>query len=227
MKALAAPFRSKPRFSIHQGGPSEIAAGSRIWTVCLRSVLVGGAMLLGLVGCRHPGPTIPMDGYWAALEATAPGNAELMERGTETEAEAIDAFIALWSVFEADRLRGGVTALYAEDAYFRDTFGEFHSAQDLEAYLVRSAEPVKYCTFDIQDWVATDTGDYYFRWIMELKLKRYAHRPPNVSKGMSHVRFNPEGRIIFHVDYWDAGNLYEQFPIIGGSIRWVKRRLAD
>ncbi len=189
--------------------------------------LVCGTLLSGVLGCRHPGPTIPMDGYWEALAATDSENVALMKPGSAVEAEAIAAFKDLWSVFEEDRLRGGVTDLYTANAYFRDTFGEFHSARDLEDYLVRSAEPVAYCTFDIQDWVATADGDYYFRWIMELKLKRYEQRPPNISKGMSHVRFNPEGKIIFHVDYWDAGNLYEQFPIIGGSIRRVKRRLAD
>lgn len=189
-----------------------------------------GWVIIGLVtaiaGCRHPGPTLSLSGYKDALAATGPAQVDLMPPGTERETEAIAAFKDLWSEFTAARLRGNVTAVYAENAYFRDTFVELHTAQGLEDYLVRSAEATRYCTFDIKH-VATENGNYYFRWIMELQLERYAHRPPNISKGMSHVRFNPEGQIIFHVDYWDAGNLYEQFPVTGPSIRWVKRRLAE
>ncbi len=189
---------------------------------------VGGVMI-GLVamlwGCTHPGPTLPLSGYKDALAATDSAEVDLMEAGTATEAQAIAAFKNLWSDFTAERLRGNVVTVYADDAYFRDTFVELHTAQDLENYLVRSAEATRYCTFAIEH-VATANGDYYFRWTMELQLERYARRPPDSSKGMSHIRFDPDGRVIFHVDYWDAGTLYEQFPLIGPSIRWVKRRLA-
>lgn len=76
-------------------------------------------------------------------------------------------------------------------------------------------------TFDVQD-VAVHEGNYYLRWITRFSLKRkkdeVIHFP-----GMSHVRFNKEGRIIFHQDFWDAGVIYERLPIIGFFIRKLKR----
>jgi hypothetical protein len=33
------------------------------------------------------------------------------------------------------------------------------------------------------------------------------------------------GRITLHRDYWDAAEeLYEKLPLIGGLMRWLKRR---
>jgi hypothetical protein len=43
---------------------------------------------------------------------------------------------------------------------------------------------------------------------------------------MSHVRFNKEGQVIMHQDYWDSGlNIYGQIPIVGGLIETIRRRL--
>ncbi len=175
-------------------------------------------------GCATAEEGDGMQTYFEALEATAPGKAELIEEGSEIEARAIAQFKELFELFEADRLRGGITALYAENAYFRDTFTELNNAQDIEEYFVRSAKAVDECRFDIQD-VAISNGEYYFRWIMSLRLERYKDQPADKSVGMTHIRFNKDGKIIFHQDYWDAANLYEKFPVMGGIIRWAKRRI--
>ena len=145
-------------------------------------------------------------------------------RGSETEQQAIQAFIDLFAVFERERLAGGITALYAEDAYFRDAFVEFNNSADIEDYFVRSTEPVEFCTFDIVD-VAENEGHYYFRWIMTLKLNRYPNRPPNVTHGITHLRFNEAGQIVFHQDYWDAAALYKEFPVIGGLLRYIEKQI--
>jgi hypothetical protein len=40
-----------------------------------------------------------------------------------------------------------------------------------------------------------------------------------------HLRFAPDGRIAMHRDYWDAAEeLYEKLPLLGGLMRWLKRR---
>ena len=76
--------------------------------------------------------------------------------------------------------------------------------------------------FDLQD-VAVHDGNYYFRWITQFSPKGkkddVIHLP-----GVSHVRFDKEGRIVFHQDFWDAGVIYERLPVIGFFIRWLKKR---
>ena len=44
--------------------------------------------------------------------------------------------------------------------------------------------------------------------------------------GMSLLRFDSNDKIIDHRDYWDAAEeIYEKFPLIGPSRRWIKRRM--
>ena len=35
-----------------------------------------------------------------------------------------------------------------------------------------------------------------------------------------------DGRVAYHRDYWDAAEeVYEKIPLLGGLLRWIKRRL--
>lgn len=193
-----------------------------------RSVWIGLVVILiavfWLSGRRPAPPPYPPDNYERALAETRKESLLLREAGAEMEQEAIQAFIDLFTVFSAERLRGGVRELYTDDAYFRDPFTELTGAEAIEAYLIKGAEASAECTFDIQD-VAYSDGNYYFRWVMRLRLNRYADQPADVSIGVTHVRFNRDGKIIFHQDYWDAANLYEKLPVLGGLIRWVKNQV--
>ena len=42
------------------------------------------------------------------------------------------------------------------------------------------------------------------------------------------LAFAPDGRIAMHRDYWDAAEeLYEKLPVLGGLMRWIRRRAAS
>ena len=46
-------------------------------------------------------------------------------------------------------------------------------------------------------------------------------------RGVTHLRFDADGRVVLHRDYWDAAEeLYEKLPVVGGLMRLIKRRLA-
>lgn len=162
-----------------------------------------------------------METYYQALQETEPQQGEVLQPGSEEERAAIERFIALYATYTEDNIRGNVRDLYAPDAYYRDSFIELQGIEDIEAYLIEGTHMMHVLTFDVQD-VAVHEGNYYLRWITRFSLKRkkdeVIHFP-----GMSHVRFNKEGRIIFHQDFWDAGVIYERLPIIGFFIRKLKR----
>ena len=45
--------------------------------------------------------------------------------------------------------------------------------------------------------------------------------------GATLLRFDADGRISEHRDYWDAaGELYAKLPLIGPLMRWLKHRLG-
>ena len=56
-----------------------------------------------------------------------------------------------------------------------------------------------------------------------------AHRngKPVHIHGASHLRFDAQGRVAWHRDYWDpAREIYEALPLIGSLLRWLRRQLA-
>ena len=183
-------------------------------------------LLVMVTGCRSPQPVGgTMETYLAAMHRTAPENMALAEPGSEVEARAIEQFLDLFTRFDEDALRGGITALYAEEVFFNDTLVELNTAAEVEAYFLHTLEHVVECRFDLVD-VASNKGEHYFRWVMTFRMERYRNDPPNVSLGMTHVRFNADGQVVFHQDYWDSANLYGQFPVIGPLMRWFHRRVA-
>jgi hypothetical protein len=43
--------------------------------------------------------------------------------------------------------------------------------------------------------------------------------------GATHLVFDADGKVAVHRDYWDAAEeLYEKLPLLGGLMRWLKRR---
>ena len=58
---------------------------------------------------------------------------------------------------------------------------------------------------------------------MKLTIKRDKDNPIE-QIGMSHVRFGPDGKIIFHTDYGDTSVVFERVPILGSIIRWGKEQ---
>lgn len=163
-----------------------------------------------------------MNTYFKVLDETDPANIGMLEPGSDKEKKAIGRFTAFYAVFSADVIKQGVKALYAEDAFFRDVYKTVQGSDAIETYFLKSAETVHKCTFDIQD-IAIHEGNYYFRWMMHLTTKRWKDEPIE-AVGMSHVRFDNEGRVIFHQDYWDSSIIYEKVPVMGSVIRWIKRQ---
>jgi hypothetical protein len=183
------------------------------------------AALLALsvsAGCRSTSSRASghIDRYEAALERTA-GTTHAL--GSAVEPQAIRHFSDFYRVYSTESIRSGVRDLYADDAYFGDPFKSVEGIDAIEEYFLKMAEPVKSCTFDITG-VDRAEGEYYFRWTMDLVVNR-APKDPIRALGMSHVRFSPEGKVVFQQDYWDSSKLFERLPLVGGLTRWIKKRL--
>ncbi len=133
----------------------------------------------------------------------------------------IDYFQALSpaSVAEMD-------SVYTQDAYFRDPFNEVTGIAPIKhifsEMFVRLHDP----RFVITETIAQENGAILI-WDFDFRIRSLK---PNLTRrihGLSHVRFAADGRVNYHRDYWDAaGELYEQFPVIGGVLRWLKKRNA-
>ena len=177
------------------------------------------------VGCSSVSKPDAVAFTRSALAATdAKGIA--LTRGSAAEQAAIARFEAFNSDFSEANITNQTKQVYAADVYFRDPFKEIHGESEFEAYLLRGSSAVSAFSMEWLD-VAESHGDYYFRWIMSVSLKRDGKdAKPNLTTGISHVRFGPDGKVIFHQDYFDAAAfLYEKIPVLGGEIRFIKKRL--
>ena len=193
--------------------------------MCHKYLIAIGLGLILIYGCSYDVSQkgTYMKNYYDALKKTDPQQIALLKAGSDEEKKAVLQFKDFYRVFSSEKIRGDVRALYREDAYFRDGFREVMGIDAIEKYFVSSTEAFLECTFDIQD-VAVHEGNYYFRWVMTLVLKRSKDERVQVV-GMSHVRFDERGKIIFHQDYWDTGIIYEKIPILGPIITWIRQRI--
>ena len=185
-----------------------------------RHVLTAIAGLGMVSGCSttYPRLTQPDEEYRMALQATS------RERPEDPDL-ALQAVIDLFSDFSEQNLRNHVRNVYAEHLYFRDGFKKLKHLCELEPYLVHSTEPLRSCTFSF-DPPVRNPPDYYLRWTMKVNLRR--DKPEQIDEviGLSHLRFNREGKVVFQQDYWDPTDvLYRRIPIANRLIALVRSKL--
>jgi steroid Delta-isomerase len=114
--------------------------------------------------------------------------------------------------------------LYTADAYFKDPFNEVKGVAQIQRIFrhmyVALHDPHFVVTARVVD------GDQCFlTWEFRFRFRRFNPRINQTVRGGSHLKLTSDGLIQFHRDYWDAAEeLYEKLPLVGGLMRWIKRR---
>ena len=117
-----------------------------------------------------------------------------------------------------------ISMIYADDAYFRDPFNEVTGIEKIRHIFadmfVRLHEP----RFTIIETIEETHGALLI-WDFTFRIKNLKPELTRRIHGTSHIRFADDGRVQYHRDYWDAaGELYEQLPVVGVLMRWLKKR---
>ncbi|MCH8526473.1 MAG: nuclear transport factor 2 family protein [Kiritimatiellae bacterium] len=111
---------------------------------------------------------------------------------------------------------------YAESFYFRDAFHVFTDRDTMVAYMQRTAQQSPGVTFEFEA-PGRNGIDFYLPWVMVLPARDGGD--PQRSVGVSRLRFNEDGQVIFHQDYWDSADvLVRRVPVANGLIELVRRR---
>jgi hypothetical protein len=113
---------------------------------------------------------------------------------------------------------------YVEQAFFKDPFNEVHSLAEIKQIFSHM-----YVTLHEPRFVVTARvleGDQCFlTWDFRFRMKAYQSMKTQTIRGCSHLKLAPDGKILYHRDYWDAAEeLYEKLPVLGGLMRWLKKR---
>lgn len=146
--------------------------------------------------------------------------------GSVEEHAALDRFAAFFAGFSPDRVERLLDETYAPDVYFDDTLKTVRGCEALGHYLRDSAQAVEDCRVEVQGATRDAHGEYLVRWKMMLRFRKLRRGVDTWSIGISHLRFDAQGRIAYQQDYWNAADgLFQHVPLLGWMIRALKRRL--
>lgn len=143
---------------------------------------------------------------------------------TVVEAETvIDRFKAFYADLTSAEW-ADLDQIYANDICFRDPVHELSGRSNLYRYLVDLCSEVTDCRFDYLDQ-AVINGTAYIKWDMCFSHPKFGAKKLIRVRGVSQVEFDKRG-IFFHEDFYDMGAMiYENIPVVGCGVRWLKKRL--
>jgi hypothetical protein len=115
---------------------------------------------------------------------------------------------------------------YTEDAWFKDPFNEVRGVAEIGRIFAHMFEQVDSPRFIVRE-VLAQGETALLTWDFEFGFRAPMRAGVQRIHGCSLLHFAPDGLVIRHRDYWDAAQeLYEKMPVIGGLMRWLRRRAA-
>ncbi|MBL0143456.1 MAG: nuclear transport factor 2 family protein [Betaproteobacteria bacterium] len=139
--------------------------------------------------------------------------------------EALAALKAYWESFTRERV-ARLETVYAPLAYFRDPFNEVRGIDEIKRIFGHMVETLHEPRFTITETILE--GDRaVLIWDFDFRVKAWKPEVVQRIHGLSVVRFDAEGRVAYHRDYWDAaGELYAKLPLVGSLMRYLARKMG-
>jgi hypothetical protein len=115
---------------------------------------------------------------------------------------------------------------YSADAYFKDPFNEVRGITPIQRIFSHMFKQVDEPRFVVTDQVVDANGAMLI-WEFCFRVRLWGKGETQVMRGVSHLKFDAEGKVNFHRDYWDTGEeLYMKLPAIGTLMRGLRRGLS-
>ena len=113
---------------------------------------------------------------------------------------------------------------YAPGARFKDPFNEVQGLPAIRQIFAHMFTALHGPHFVVTQQLV-DGSQAFLVWEFRFRFRRFDTSTEQVVRGGSHLRFDAQGRVVLHRDYWDAAEeLYEKLPVVGGLMRWLKRQ---
>jgi len=165
----------------------------------------------------NPNTTARVKEYKTVLSETTNATA-----ASEASLEAFGTF--LQNINVPGYVTEHTSKVYAKNAYLNDTLVTHHGPAEIQAYFEETEKTMTDYKVTIDQTVSSGY-DHYVRWTMVFSAPKLNSGKPVESVGMSHVRFNSDGKVVMHQDFWDSGmNIYGQIPVLGGAIESIRSR---
>lgn len=134
----------------------------------------------------------------------------------------IEDLIELYQNLTPERL-DELKSFYAPDAYFKDPFNEVRGLGAIEHIFRHMFKQVGEPRFIITERIVADSG-VVLMWEFRFRMQQWRPSTMQTVRGVTHLRFDAQGRVTFHRDYWDAAEeLYAKLPLLGSLMRALQR----
>ena len=131
----------------------------------------------------------------------------------------LDQLLAWYSSLTPDSVKLAVD-FYQSGARFKDPFNEVQGVEAIIKIFDHMFVTTESPRFIIHERVMQGR-QAFVTWTFEFGLKGKHY----TVLGASHLKFDAEGLVIEHRDYWDAAEeLFQKLPVIGAPVRWLRRQ---
>ena len=114
--------------------------------------------------------------------------------------------------------------IYAPEARFKDPFNEVQGLEAIERIFAHMFDALDSPHFVVTERIVQG-HQCFLAWDFRFRFTRFDTTTWQTVRGGTHLVFNDAGLVTLHRDYWDAAEeLYEKLPLLGGLMRWLKRR---
>ena len=146
-------------------------------------------------------------------------NSVYLQENRENVNDTVKLFLKVFKNYSKTLFIAETSNLYAKEAFLNDKIRTVKGASNIKKYFLNTFIKLKKAKFNILD-VAYGDRDVYIRWEMVLHTK--GGTKPLKNLGMSQLRFNLDGKIIYHQDHWDYSEILQQMPIIKHLLNAMK-----
>jgi hypothetical protein len=139
---------------------------------------------------------------------------------------AARAYAAFYATLAPETLRD-LPTLVAADVRFKDPFNDVRGVDHMVRVLARMFEDASDIRFDLAE-CACVRSLCFIRWQFSFRPRRFPRGGLWYIDGVSAVRFDDAGKVVEHIDYWDAAEqIYQRLPLLGMVLRRIGSRLGQ
>lgn len=136
----------------------------------------------------------------------------------------LDNFVTIYQKLSVDNLQL-IDVIYDQDVVFIDPMHKVEGLNALNQYFGDLYTNLTECSFVIEHIVQQEYEASLY-WTMTYKHPKLNNGIEVSVEGHSHIKARGD-KVIFHRDYLDLGAmLYEQVPVLGSLVKWVKTKAA-
>ena len=142
---------------------------------------------------------------------------------TDQNIEEFSEFLSNLGAADSAQLAG---QLYASTLHFSDSLMHTRNRDDVVVHFQGLVDAETQVQVQMLQTLVSGP-DVYLVWSMQSQFTPVRKTVISDSIGITHLRFNSQGQVIMHQDFWDTGQgFYQHVPVLGRVIRSINNRFV-